>query len=252
MAQSRNYSKSASRALDIIELLADSDQPMRAAEIARHLDLSRSSTDQLLKTMLGSGSLLLRPEDMTYSASPRIARIAHKLADRCAKVDRYRTLIEEVHKRSGQIVTLTLQNDCYMQIQAFAGDFSVPLHIGMQVPLFGSTIGSAALSGKSPQSILKLLKRARRQRLVPRENDWNGAFIDQIKAYRMKGYAWQPMRAYDNRIGRDREMWSIGMRLAASDDIDSPVLGLIGPIASVKGDEYRLINMIRQTLRLLA
>ncbi|HET9628879.1 MAG TPA: helix-turn-helix domain-containing protein [Novosphingobium sp.] len=249
MATPKNYSKSASRALDIVELLADCDLPLRAAEIAARLDLSRSSTDQLLKTMLANGSLLLDPWNMTYSPSPRIARIGLKLADRVAEVDRYQAVLDEIHARSGQVVTLTVQNDCHMQVLAYAGNFGHALHVGMQVPIFGSTIGSAALSGKSPRTIGKLVKRARRQHLIGNEGDWTGSFLDRISAIRLKGYACRPLQAYDDRVGKTRDMWTIGLRANQDTDRDSPVVGLMGPLASVRGGEQNLVNLIRRTLR---
>ncbi len=54
----RNLSKSATRALDILEYFAMVGRPLRAREIAQAFDFHASSTDQLLKTMVDSAYLI--------------------------------------------------------------------------------------------------------------------------------------------------------------------------------------------------
>src|SRR5690606_14818464 len=60
--QRRNISKSAVRALDVLEHFAAVRRPLRATDIAHALDIHPSSADQLLKSMVDSGYLLIDPE----------------------------------------------------------------------------------------------------------------------------------------------------------------------------------------------
>ncbi|OYX21979.1 MAG: hypothetical protein B7Z04_00960 [Rhodobacterales bacterium 32-66-9] len=56
----RNISKSAVRALDVLEHFAAVRRPLRATDIANALDLHPSSADQLLKSMVDAAYLLRR------------------------------------------------------------------------------------------------------------------------------------------------------------------------------------------------
>lgn len=65
--------KSAARALDILELLAQQPVPLEAATIARLCGIPRSSTYQLLNTLTARG--LLVTDDRRWSPSARLAEI---------------------------------------------------------------------------------------------------------------------------------------------------------------------------------
>ncbi|MDB5451556.1 MAG: hypothetical protein JWO33_134, partial [Caulobacteraceae bacterium] len=75
----RNISKSAIRALDLLEYFAVVKRPLRATDIAHAFNLHPSSTDQLLKTMVDSAYLLIDPLEKLYYPSPRLVRFANWL-----------------------------------------------------------------------------------------------------------------------------------------------------------------------------
>jgi DNA-binding IclR family transcriptional regulator len=62
-------------ALRIVKYLAGHSGPVRAATITRDLDLPRSSTYHLLKTLQDEGFLLHSPESQAYALSPLLSDI---------------------------------------------------------------------------------------------------------------------------------------------------------------------------------
>ena len=77
--QGYNFSKSAVRALDILELFARVDRPLRAIDVTRLLGISPSSTIQLLKTMMDCALSDLRSGDevlLSFTAAGGIRWLA--------------------------------------------------------------------------------------------------------------------------------------------------------------------------------
>jgi len=249
LAQRRNQSKSATRALDILDFLASSREPRRACEIAEAFGIARSSTDQLLKTLVDSGYLLIDQDTLGYSPSLRSAWMAHQLTKAVPNVDRLRDILDEVHVESGEAVTLSVQNDCSMQMMAFAGgDYT--LEVGLKLPVLGSTIGGAVLTAKSSATITKLIRRSRRQYVIAREGDWGEPFIRQIELFRMKGYSWRKIDDTSaDRLRPPYDMWTLGMRLPDACGIKDTVLGIAGPVWRVRARERELINLMRRAIR---
>jgi DNA-binding IclR family transcriptional regulator len=249
VAHRKNQSKSATRALDIMDFLANSGRPRRACEIAECFDLARSSTDQLLKTLVDSGYLLIDPETLGYSPSLRSAWMGHQLTKAVTNVDRLRDIIDEVHGESGEAVTLSVQNDCSMQMMAFAGgDYT--LEVGLQLPVLGSTVGSAVLATKSSATISKLIRRSRRQYVIAREGDWDETFFRQLQLFRMKGYSWRKIdETSPDRLRPPYDMWTLGIRLPDACGIKDTVLGMAGPVWRVRAREREMINLMRRAIR---
>lgn len=158
----KNYSKSANRALDVMDYLAQVGGGARAADIADALGIARSSADQLLKSMVFGGYLVLSAEGRNYYPSLRMARVGHWMSQSYPDLDRHRAIIEDIHAQTGEVVTLSMQNDCFMQMMgaASSGDDDPHLETGAKVPVVGSAIGSAALTTKSPRAINRLVERA--------------------------------------------------------------------------------------------
>lgn len=248
----KNYSKSANRALDVMDYFATTGAPARSAEIADALGIARSSADQLLKTMVLSGYLVVSVEGKSYFPSLRMAKFGHWIAGRYPDVERFRAIMEDIHAQTGEVVTLTMQNDCFMQMMSSApgSDDDPMLSVGAKVPVLGSAIGSAALTAKSRKEIGRLVDRARRQRALMANSSWNEPFLDDIQLFRMKGYSWRPSRRLVG--GRDGpapvDYWSIAMILPGESE-GSIVLGLAGPTTRVRPREWELVNLMRRSIR---
>lgn len=229
-AERRNVSRSASRAIDVLEAFGTARRPLRAVEIARALDLTPSSANQLLKTLVDSAHLLFDAKGKTYQPSPRLVAIAAWIAETYQVESGIDELVADVHQRCGLVVTFATHNDLFMQIIDLAGEGGGER--GLSISLFGSTIGSAFLATLPDEEVRRLAARAR----VP---DMEMAAILAILAdIRKAGYASGPATRED--------IWSIAVPLPASVLNGRGVLGLAGPADVVLGDLSGHVQLMRE------
>ena len=139
----RSLSRSATRALDVLEYFGQARRPLRAIEIARTLDLHPSTVNQLLKTMVESAHLTFDAGPKTYLPSPRLTRFSTWMVDVYGSDERLSGMIAQVQASSNEIVTLTTPNDGFMQVIDLAGvDFAAEgAERGLRVPMFSSVVG---------------------------------------------------------------------------------------------------------------
>lgn len=184
----RSSSRSAIRALDILEYLAHVRRPLRATDIALALDLHPSSADQLLKTMVDSAYLLIDPMERTYTPSPRLSRFAtwvHEGYDSAALV----RLLEAVSARSGELAVISAPQGGWLQIVDLVNPhtfLSDPAK-GGRSPMFLSTPGAAYLAAHSDEEALRLMKRLPQLRHL--SDDAREDMLTTIRAVRLAGYS---------------------------------------------------------------
>lgn len=156
----RSLSRSATRALDILELFGEARRPLRSVEIAEALGTHSSSTNQLLKTMVDSAHLIFDAREKTYLPSPRLSSFAAWLGDTYGSDMPMRAMLEQVRARTGMVATVSVANDLFMQVLDLASSPGSGER-GLRVSIFGSAIGSAYLAMLEPGEVARLAERAR-------------------------------------------------------------------------------------------
>lgn len=242
-ADRRSSSRSATRALDVLELFGQVRRPLRAIEISRALDMHSSTTNQLLKTMVGSAHLVFDAQGKTYLPSPRLAEFSAWIVESYGADGRLRGLIEDIHELTGMVVTVTTPNDLFMQIvdakiPSIAGHAVISTNNperGLQVSIFGSAIGSAYLAMLEEDDMRRLAHRARIG------DEEIGQLIEIARQIRSDGYAFGP-------VAMDDTAWSIAMNLPAQGIRFPSVVGLVGPGKAVEGNRIELARIMREAI----
>lgn len=231
-SERRSLSRSATRALEVLELFGEARRPLRAVEIARALGLHASTADQLLKTMVDSAHLVFDARAKTYAPSHRLARFSAWIVESYGMEARLRALVAEVQSATGEIVTLTTPNDLFMQIVDLAGlsPSGQPTERGLRVSVFGSAVGAAYLSTLPDEEIARLAARAR---LPAAEQAEVSASVARI---RQDGFAEGP--------SIDGTTWSLATPLPAQ-GLAPMVLGVAGLAEQVRAESPRLQAVIR-------
>lgn len=224
--QRRSQSRSATRALDVLEAFGAARRPLRAIEIARMLDLTPSSANQLLKTMAESAHLLFDARTKAYQPSPRLAALASWISETCGFDSRISDLIRDVQARTGFVTTVSMPSDLFMQVIDLSSTRDTGGERGLKISLFGSAIGSAFLSSVDEAEVRRLAKRAR----VP--DTELPAMFDCLADIRETGHAAGPTTG--------REMWSIAVSLPMFVLNGRAVLGIAGPteLLSERSEAY--------------
>lgn len=229
----RSSSRSATRALDVLELFGDARRPLRAVEIAQALALTASSADQLLKTMVDSAHLLFDARAKTYFPSPRLAAIGGWLAQTYGAGGRLAELVRDVQVRTSLVATVTTPNDLSMQIIDAASPDGVTGERGLRISLFGSAIGSAYLATLPEDEFSRLAERAR----VPAAE--LPAVRGALAAIRESGYAAGATSA---------GIWSVALALPTQVLRGAGVLGIAGPAASVEPETATIAVTLRAAI----
>ena len=233
-SERRSQSRSAMRALDILEFFGDARRPLRAFEIARMLDLSPSTADHLLKTMVDSGHLVFDARTKAYRPSPRLIGFSGWLVDTFGADDRLRALVRDIQARSGMVVTLTTPNDIFMQIIDAAIPEGAQTERGLRISLFGSAIGSAYLATLGGDDLERLAYRARIAAVdLPK-------IRETIAAITAAGFADGP--------SADGRLWSIAQALPMPEVQIPLVIGLAGPADSVRPNRGPLHGLITEAI----
>jgi DNA-binding IclR family transcriptional regulator len=232
-SERRSVSRSAIRALDVLEYFGQARRPLRAIEISHALELHPSTANQLLKTMVDSGHLVFDARGKTYLPSHRLASFSAWMVESYGGDERLRGLVRQVQAATGEIVTLTAPNDLFMQVldQAGLGPSGLPTERGLRVSVFGSAVGAAYLSALGDGEIARLAKRAR---LPAAEVEETLATVARI---RRDGFADGP--------SIDGAVWSLAAPLTGEGFLAPLVLGLAGPVERVRPK----LEHLRQAMR---
>lgn len=229
--QRRSMSRSATRALDIMELFGAHARPMRAIEIARLLETNPSTANQLLKTMVDSAHLIFDAKTKTYLPSPRMAGFTNWFAEFYGSGGRLRELVARVHEATGMVVTITTPNDLAMQVIVSAEAGPTSAERGGRVPLFGSVSGAAHLVNLDEKELRRLAYRAR----IP---DDQLPFLEaELALIRERGFA----------VGRsmNAETWTLSLPVPRQLTRVPVVLGLAGPAEVIEREAIAIAARMR-------
>lgn len=193
----RSLSRSATRALDVLECFGDERRRLRAIEIGRMLGLQGSSANQLLKTMVDSAHLVFDARTKTYYPSPRMVGFASLMTEAFGPDDRLRMLVHDLQLRTRLSITLTSPNGLYMQILRIEMPPGQNTERGSQIGLFGSAVGSAYLASLPDAEIVDQAERAGLDRKALPD------LLEAARKVRDDGYA--------DGDGADQTVWTVAV-----------------------------------------
>ena len=184
--------KSAVRVMEILELFSTVKIPLTGMDISRRLGYPKSSTNAILKSLVALGYLTLEPRALKYFPSLRMAYLSdwvpHALIDK-READ---YLIEQLHEKTGETVTLSMRNGGNMQfVKVLPGKFPISLIIakGFSVPIFGTSVGAAYLSTLSNPAIDELYYRYRNASEEQSMDEEYRALCADVASVKKLGYA---------------------------------------------------------------
>ena len=231
-----NISKSAARALEVMELFGLMQRPLRASEISEALEIGPSSTSQLLKTLAHGGFLHFNDQTKLYLPTIRLGGFADWLGSADFALDRLRKLLSLVHTETGLTATVSTRLRTGMQIIETCGPD--PIAKGSKFPLAGSVPGLAFLATLDDPEIERILDRGRLcdRPGYPSRRKWQ----EDIGRVREKGYA-----AGQSMVSG---CWAIGLPLPADFRRVPMVLGFSGDPEDIAGHEAEWAARIRSIM----
>jgi DNA-binding IclR family transcriptional regulator len=245
-----NYSKSAIRALEALELFRNMGRRLKAREIARALEIGPSSADQLLKSLVDAGFLQFDPLTKYYWPSPRTGALARGLDATLGIESGLDRFAAEVRDDLDLNVVIAISQAASMQIvlrQVRAANATRPtaakfgrwmqqLPIGTRVPLFGSSSGAAWLSAQPRDVVLWCIAQCRRELGALADNpEQLLATLDRI---REQGHAF-------GGISPHNDFWGIAMPLPPNEHGTIHAIAVSAPHAELERDRTEIVDYLR-------
>lgn len=171
---SREPVKSAVRALEILRLFSETRRELNQKEIIRRLNYPQSSATFLLKSMVNTGFLAFDRKRRTYLPTPEVYRIGEWLEqlgyEHMFREGVLNALLEELQAKTGQTVSLTTQNDVFVQWHRIVGNMLPPtqrINEGNSLPLTWSAYGWLLLSRESDSYIDRIVRLIKAREVDP-------------------------------------------------------------------------------------
>ena len=165
----RNKVQSLDRALEILRLLG-SEPEMRVTDLARRLEVHKSTVFRLLSTLQEHGLVEQTPTTEKYRLGYGLVRLAGAVVAELDLARASRSVLQELATRTGETVNLAiLQGEQVVNIdQIAAPNLVVNVNwVGKQTPLHATSNGKVLLAYLSEDERRRLLDRSL-PRLTPR------------------------------------------------------------------------------------
>jgi len=186
----RNKVQSLDRALEILRLLG-SEPEMRVTDLARRLEVHKSTVFRLLSTLQEHGLVEQNPTTEKYRLGYGLVRLAGAVVAELDLARASRSVLEELAVRTGETVNLAiLQGDQVVNIdQIAAPNLVVNVNwVGKQTPLHATSNGKVLLAYLAEEERRRLLSRPL-PRLAPRTITDPRMLEKQLRRILTDGYA---------------------------------------------------------------
>jgi DNA-binding IclR family transcriptional regulator len=234
--------KSGARAVQVLEYFHRRGLPARAIEIGRDLDMSASSTNDLLKTLVEVGYLEFNETTKAYFIGARAALFGHWAASVQPSMGILRDLSSELRERSGECVVLSTQRGHVVQfLSILHGPDETPPYVaeGLSAPVVGTAAGSALLMDMSGEEVSEIVKRTYHLKNAGKLAD---DLFSRLKMFRERGYA-SPVRE-DYVPGN----WVVALPLPLRGSSGRIALGMGGLKSRIQEREQELAALARETI----
>lgn len=235
------HHRAARRSLEIIEAVAEGDG-LSLSELARRVELPKSTAHSLVQTLAGDGFLERAPGGGTYVLGPRMLRLLGRLPDQfeLPRVARpmMETLVERVQEtailgvRSGTSIVYVEQVEAPQYIR-----YAAPL--GEARPLYSSSIGKLFTAAMSADELDELLNEIAPTRFTDVTTIDAEAITAESRQVAAQGYALNRGETIDGVV-------AIAAPIYRGNESDGPLLAglsLAGPADRVNRrlDELRML-----------
>jgi len=187
-----NLTQSVLKALDVLECLAASRQPLSVQEIAQLCSFSRPTAYRLLKTLAKRGFVSTAEDSAQYHIGARVLDLSKNFLERLDLTELAKSDMLELSRASKETVHLAVLDDTEMlYIGKVDGSWSVRMHctIGTRNPLYCTSLGKAVLAYLPPEKRTALLDRITFEPRTPNTITDRAVLADHLQRVRSQGFA---------------------------------------------------------------
>lgn len=191
--------KSAARALDLLNLLAESEEALTLLEIERALNIPKSSTFELVYTLVDKG--FVENIEKKFSIGVMAFKVGISYSRKLDIVQMSKSILEELSKQCEETVFLAKyigDKLVYVDKHMKYSELSSTCRIGSTKELYCTALGKAILSSKTDQEIIDYFGRAHIVKHTKNTLDNPQSMIEQAAVFRKQGYAIEDREGSDD------------------------------------------------------
>lgn len=182
----------ATRTLAVFEVFAREKRPLSNSEMARLLDLTASSSLDLLHTLHTVGYLMRTPRTLRYYPTARLWEAAQQISENDPLSSVAREAVEQLAEKTGESAFFgVLDNDAAKVVAAQASrqPLRYVVEVGDRVSLHASALGKALLGLQGDDELESILKKLPLKPITPRTITDPRRFKAAVLASREQGWA---------------------------------------------------------------
>lgn len=179
------------RALTLLDRLAQQREPMSLAQLTSELALPKSSVHGLCNTLVSFGYLRRQP-DGAFLIGPRVMSLAEAFVSGTDVAQEFNALWAELGSAPEESVVLSVLSGgeaLYVAVRNSARPLGMAFNVGMRLPAYLSGSGKAMLAHQPPDAVRKLYAAGLTTHLTrkgPRDVE---ALLKELALTRKRGYS---------------------------------------------------------------
>ncbi|GMB09746.1 IclR family transcriptional regulator [Thermolongibacillus altinsuensis] len=187
-----NMVKSVSRALDIIEIVSSEKDGLGVTEIAKQMDINKSSVYRILSTLVQYGYMEQDEETSRYKLGYKFLEMSSKLLESIDLRKEARPFLQELEKETNEVIHLVVYDQGeVIYIEKLEGTETLRMHskVGKRAPMHCTAVGKAILAHLPSNVVLDILERKGMPRHTDKTITDQDEFLKELAQVRQKGYA---------------------------------------------------------------
>ncbi|MFF2853488.1 MULTISPECIES: IclR family transcriptional regulator [unclassified Peribacillus] len=184
--------KSASRVMDILVLLSREDQPLTVSEISRELNVPKSSTFEILTTMVEKGFLQVDDHLKIYKLGLKLFEVGAAYLYNTDLHKEARPYLETLMTKTGETAFLAIESDgevVYLDKVEAPSSIRTTATLGNRNPMYRTGLGKAILAGYSNDKVRELMGNTEFIQRTSNSITSYNSLIENLNQIRQRGYS---------------------------------------------------------------
>jgi len=200
--------QSIAKALQIVEVMADAEGPMRLQDVGKNVKLPASTVLRFLKTLMDHGYVEQNPKTLQYYLTLKFCQLSERIKRQIKIRDIAHPLLVDLSRELREATSLAVARDgqvVYVDVVEGPDHMLQTLQrIGKIAPMNSTGVGKALMQDYSGDEISALVTTHGLPKLTPNTIGSKRALIKELSQVREQGYA------------TDNEECEIGVRCVAA------------------------------------
>lgn len=184
--------RSVERALEILLLFSLEQQELSITEIARHVELPKSTVHRLLTALQNKGFIQQNPENQKYALGMVLLHLGHLVAEQLDIRRVAKPLMRRLERGTGETVNLNVVRDgcrvCVEKVESHQ-DVRHFVEIGRRLPLYCGSAGKVLMAYMDPDEVEEIVERTALRPYASHTITDPEALRQELTAIRRRGYA---------------------------------------------------------------